>query len=388
MSKDTPGKLLRDIYAGNIFGGVHYALVVYVISSFVTAHSGEAAVSIVYSLIALISLVISLNFSNFISKIGHRKLTTLVIILMFGSLLVLTTAVSPLIANTLVIVYSVSQFLLYISFDIYVKELSKDGATGNIRGVYLTIYNLSFLAGPFLTGVLLGKDSNFTNVFLVSALVLLPLFYFDNLVMRAVKDVRPKDHHVMDAIKIVRKSIDIRKIFISGCFLEFFYTWMTIYTPIYLHINIGFSWPDIGIIFTIMLLPFVLFQIPLGMLADKYYGETEMLTAGFIIAGIATIGLYFITSKSILVWALMLFLTRTGASCIEIMNDTYFFKKVPARDTGVVALFRNARQINYLFAPLVALLILAILPMQALFIVLGAAMFIGAYNASNLHDTL
>ena len=63
---------------------------------------------------------------------------------------------------------------------------------------------------------------------------------------------------------------------------------MVIYTPIYLHEHIGLPWSDIGIIFTIMLLPFVLFEFPAGKLADGKWGEKEPPIIGIILIAVST----------------------------------------------------------------------------------------------------
>src|SRR5690606_23149335 len=117
---------------------------------------------------------------------------------------------------------------------------------------------------------------------------------------------------------------DILRIVRVDFVLRFFYAWMVIYTPLYLHNYIGLEWSSIGVIFTIMLIPFALFELPLGTLADRVYGEKEILIAGLAIMSISTISLFFITSSAFVVWSVALFLTRVGASAVEIMSETYF----------------------------------------------------------------
>jgi len=126
---------------------------------------------------------------------------------------------------------------------------------------------------------------------------------------------------------------------------------MVVYTPLYLTKYVGFSWAEIGVIFTIMLLPFVIFEIPVGRLADKKYGEKEFLTVGFIIMGIFTMAIGFVTVKNFWLWAAILFATRIGASFVEITCDTYFFKKVDQGKTDVIGFYRLTRPLSYVAAP-------------------------------------
>jgi len=386
MAKTIVSGLLGKMYATNFFYGLHFALIVYVLSSYISGFVGETYVGLGYTCIALISIFFSLNFVHLINWLGHRALTLVLIALTILSSVALAFVTNPTLAIILVVIYSVVEFLLLIAFDLALEELSSDAVTGDIRGVYLTLYNLAFVAGPLITTSVIGEN-NYGAAFSLGAVVLFPsllLFLFG---LRKLPAINPKGGHMQDGIKVLSKNRDLRKIFISTFVLEFFYTWMTIYTPLYLHDHIGMPWGSIGVIFTIMLFPFVLFQLPLGILADRYWGEQEILTAGFIVSAIATAGLFFIGSGSIFVWAAILFLTRVGASAIEIMNETYFFKKVSVSDTGVIALVRNARQFNYILAPIIAIIFLLALPMKGLFLILGAVMLVGAFNASTLRDT-
>jgi MFS family permease len=162
---------------------------------------------------------------------------------------------------------------------------------------------------------------------------------------------------------------------------------MIVYTPIYMNKHIGFSWPEIGIIFTIMLVPFILFELPVGELEDDKYGEKEFLTIGFIVMGLSTLFISFITVKSFWMWATILFITRIGASIVEISSDTYFFKKVDDQKTDIISFFRITRPLSFIVAPLLATVILQFIPFQYIFIIIGSIMIIGAHYALALTDT-
>ena len=52
-----------------------------------------------------------------------------------------------------------------------------------------------------------------------------------------------------------------------------------------------------------MLLPFLFFQLPLGHLADKKYGEKEILIIGFVVMGATTMLIPYIGTASLIFWA-------------------------------------------------------------------------------------
>jgi MFS family permease len=161
---------------------------------------------------------------------------------------------------------------------------------------------------------------------------------------------------------------------------------MVIYTPIYLHEYLGFNWSQIGIIFTIMLLPFVLLSFPLGRYSDKI-GEKKMLTSGFFIIALFTLVIPLITEPTLWLWAGILFATRVGAATIEVMSESYFFKIVTEENAEAIGFFRNAIPLSYIIAPLVAIPILFFVPsFKYLFFVLGAILLTGFFISLRLKD--
>jgi len=76
---------------------------------------------------------------------------------------------------------------------------------------------------------------------------------------------------------------------------------------------LGFGWENIGLIFTIMLVPFVLVDFPLGRLSDKI-GEKKLLITGFLITILFTLIIPFISAPLVWIWAIILFGTRLGAA--------------------------------------------------------------------------
>jgi len=163
---------------------------------------------------------------------------------------------------------------------------------------------------------------------------------------------------------------------------------MVIYTPIYLHEHIGLPWVTIGIVFTVMLLPFALFEYPLGKLADKKLGEKEIMTAGIIILAITTATLSFIGSAHIIVLSLILFGTRTGASMIEVTSESYFFKKISGADSELLGFFRMTSPLAYIVGPIVASSVLVFIDFRFLFLTLGIIMLFALRYSLTLHDTL
>jgi MFS family permease len=148
------------------------------------------------------------------------------------------------------------------------------------------------------------------------------------------------------------------------------------------------DWDIIGIIFSIMLLPFVLTQIPLGFLADKKFGEKEILSIGFVIISIFTVSISFINNINIfLTLAFILFMTRVGAAMVELMNDTYFFKQINDDDLNIINLYRVATPLAYIISPILATIVLIFVPFKFIFLILGLIMILGLKCSLSIKDT-
>ncbi|MBX4206395.1 hypothetical protein KW784_01250, partial [Candidatus Parcubacteria bacterium] len=87
-------------------------------------------------------------------------------------------------------------------------------------------------------------------------------------------------------------------------------------------------------------------------------------------------------------WALVLFLSRVGAALVEIMTETYFFKKIDAADTGLLSIFRLARPAGIMLGAALGSVSLAFLPFPHLFFILAVVVFFGMKESLFLKDTL
>jgi MFS family permease len=136
-----------------------------------------------------------------------------------------------------------------------------------------------------------------------------------------------------------------------------------------------------------MLLPFVFFEVPVGELADEKYGEKEFLSIGFLIMGLSTIFISFVTAKVFWIWATLLFITRVGASFVEISTESYFFKQVNPDKSDVISFFRISRPLSFIIGPILATLTLEFIQFQYIFILIGALMIVGTKYSLALNDT-
>jgi len=387
-------KTFYVIYLLSFLISFHSALLLYVESSFAESILGkldidniEKFVGIIYSLAALVTLATFFNISKILRKLGNFKLAFLLFFLEALASFGLVFIQSPLFLIFLFIIHLIIIRLVFFNIDLFLECNSNDESTGTTRGILLTSSNSAYVIAPLIAGFIL-TNGDFWKLFFVSGFIMIPailLLYFQ---FRDHKDPVYDDVPFIKTLKEIWQRKNLYKIMMSNFLLCFFYSWMVVYTPIYLHTEIGLSLREIvGIIMPIALLPFMLFQFILGKIADEKLGEKEILTAGFIIAGLATISLSFVTSTNIIVWAFLLFVTRVGASFIEIMNETYFYKKIDGTDAHLMGCFKTLVPLAYLIGPLTATAFLMFFDYKYLFIALGFIMFLGLRYSLTLEDT-
>jgi MFS family permease len=272
----------------------------------------------------------------------------------------------------------------WVCLDMILETCSMDRLSGRIRGIHLTVINAGILAGPFLSMHILNRY-NFQGIF-IAMLVIYSIMF--SIALIKIKDFNREKVNRLTVREILFKFLkrkNVMRAYYISFMLEFFYALMVIYTPMYLR-DLGISWNDIGIIFTVMLIPFVILEYPIGLLADKKYGEKELLIFSIFIMGATTLGLYFVHSAEIIVWSLVLFFTRIGASMVEILRDSYFYKRIDSYDIDLIDFFRTSRAVAFIAAAIISTIYLFIFPVKAIFILVAIVAFSALYPALKLAD--
>jgi len=386
LTKSNLGNL-RSIFILSFILTISMALTSYIDSSFLGTFISKSRVGLLFTASALGSLIYIAYAPKILEQLGASKALTTTAGMYVLSILGLTLFQNHTLIELSFITYWVSTIGMYVVVDFLVSHYSEGATTGNTRGFYLTIYNLAFLIAPFIAGILV-ESIGFKGVYFVSGLFVVCMTYFfihkfDRLKLNPKKNGTNFFRNFFELFKIK----DLRNVYLVNFALNFFFSVMTIYMPIYLFSNMGFSYQEIGAIFAIMHTPYVLLEIPWGKLADKILGEKEIMGAGIIIISICTVAVGLITSNQFWVWAAALSLTRVGASMVQVTVESYFFKKIHKEDTNKISVFRNAAPIAMLIAPAVASGFLGLVSLSELFIILGALVLLALIPNYKLNDT-
>lgn len=373
----------KIIYLAGFLLSLHLAMVSYVNSSFLASFLSEKRVGILYVLGSIASVLALLFVPKILRKIGGYRFLLYVVFFNAFTLLCLSLVKSVFVLAPIFIFYIVLNSLIVFSLDELLEIFSKNSDTGKTRGIYLTVLNLGWILTQAFSYLILA-DASFSTRYLIAFSVMIGVFLISLFGMKNIPDPNYDRVPPLESIPKFFKNKNLARSYQLNFLIQFFYSWMVIYTPIYLFAHLGFSWGEISFIFMIMLIPFVLIQFPLGKYADRV-GERKIMMLGFLLAAMATISLFFITRHEVWIWAIFLFITRIGAAIIEIMSDVYFFKHIEKENDEFISIYRNTSSVAYVLAPLLASFLFFLLPsFKFIFPILGALMFYGVYLSSTI----
>jgi len=375
------------MYVVGFILAISVALPAYIQSNFLRQFINLEMVSLFFVLANSITAIMIAFFPRLIHRLGNYFSGKILIILYATALLGMAGANGPLSAVITLLLFIVSSNLLWINIDILLEEASSDHETGRIRTFYLTFMNLGWIIAPTISAYLVTLGE-YPLAFLASAFLAIPLFI---IIVKNHKRLKDKSKYHKESIlkswKKLWRNKNLRGVFMAAIALNLFFSGAVIYIPIYLHQNLGMEWTQLGWIFSVMLIPFVLFEIPAGYLADKYLGEKEMLILGLFILILSLVLFASINVATPVVWAAALFFSRIGAALVEAMRDTYFFKKVSAKDIGFINVFRITGPLGYILGTASGALFLLFLPINQLFFVFAALIVPVFYFVYFIKDT-
>ncbi len=372
-------------YLATFILSLHYVLVVYISSTYLLQFATEREVSLLYAVGALVTILILLLASRILRLLGNRVMLQTLIVLEAACLLVFAFGHSfPLIAFAFIVHQGITSVMLF-NMDVFLESgIRRQEHIGGARGMFLSMMNGAYALGPIIAGAILFTGG-FSKVYLASFVVLIPLFI---LVKNRFKNFADPHYPHLDIRRTMRAYFadrDFSALFSLSFTLQFFYAVMVIYTPVYLHLTLGFSFETIGIMFSIMLLPFVIFQIPGGLLADRE-GEHSFLIFGLFVMAFATGLATYLGAASPVVWTMLLFTTRIGAAIAEIMIESSFFRHIRGKDAGLVSVFRMGMPLAYVVAPLAVAMLLAFTELRFVFLALGIFIFWMSRHAFGLKN--
>lgn len=364
--------------------GLISSSLIYVTSDYIKEAVGVRGVGISYVLSYLVIFILLFYFHKIVNKFGKMRVFLLVQLFKIGILSVLSVIPIEYPGALLLMVYMVFSYITWVEMDSILEAFSIDRMSGRIRGLYLFFSNLGYFMGPFIATQLLGQ-SGFYSVFIFTMLLSITLFVF---ALVKLRNVREDIKEVLEPLELFRKVFsnkDIFNIYLVSVALEIFFALATVYLPLYL-LSLGLEWSQVGIVIAFSMVPFLILQYPAGLLADKKLGEKELLFVAILLTGTSASMIYFIDSSSVVFWSSVMLLIRIGPALMEILRDSYFYKKIDGRDLDMIDFFRTAGPVGVISGTFIASIALVFFSMKAIFLLSGILIMLGIFPAMKLND--
>lgn len=387
-SRDKKSKSLLILYIAGVFLAISGALPAYINSSLIENVVSVRSVGLFFSLANVATFFAMLFFPKAIRRFGNLFSAQIMMIINFASLVLLVLSPSSFWLFVFFISMWVSSNLIWVNMDIFVESFTKNTNTGRTRATYFTFMNLGWIVSPFLASRLVVSDDYYNLVYWASALALLFFYIIIIANKKRVNKKVPFDKlKVLETVSIFWKNLSLRGIYLVSFFLNLFFNSAVVFVPIYLHTNLGFDWGTLGIMFSIMLLPFLFIEIPAGIIADKYLGEKELMFIGLLILMTSLLLFFFVKSTNPFVWGGILFFSRFGAALIEAMRESSFFKIINAKHVSQINFLRTSYPLGYLVGSGLGALVLSFYPVQYLFLFLAILFLFSFYFVYIIKDS-
>jgi len=377
------------VYPLSIIFVMHTMMVAYINSTYMEKFISTEGVGALFTIGSAISVLAFLFFSYALRAIGNVKLTLILALLDILSLIAIGAADTKATAIVAFVTFLVINPLLFLNIDIFSETIigNNETTTGSKRGLSLGLMSLAGVIAPLLMGVIVDGTTNLNSVYFYAAGMFVPFLILIIWKFKSFTDPHYPHLKVTHSIRRLWKTPDIRNVMLAHLTLQLFFTWAVIYIPLYLATEIGLPWDVIGVITAVGLSAYVLLEWPIGLIADRYIGEKEIMALGFVILAVSLSWLAFMHNTEPLGWMILVFITRVGASMVEATTESYFFKHTQGNDAETIGFYRLLRPLATIIGSLAGSAALLYLPFNLIFVVFGLLMVPGIFFTVALHDT-
>jgi MFS family permease len=308
-----------------------------------------ALVGLIAALSSLAGLTFSLPVGALSDKIGRKRMLIgafgLISIVLFAFFI--NAHLYTLIG--LQIAFGALMAPVWIVGEAFIKDISPIKRRGEFRSFFGTFANAGMLMGALIGGFLAAGFGIRSPYFFAAILLFVPL-----ILVFGMKDGHSntnKNQAVRDFLPVLKEFLQQRELkLLALCTvsLYFWYAVKWVFGPLFL-LNQGFSPSVIGIWLAVSVLPFLLFQIPIGKLSDQI-GQSKIIYLGFLISTIFLIPLGFISSISSLL--VTIFIVSIGTAFAEPLIEARVTDIVPKERYGAYSgIFEFTKTLGLMLGP-------------------------------------
>lgn len=341
----------------------------------------EAYVGFFYSAMS-IAMILAGVFSTYLFR-RFSRLSVVNLFLILGAIvtmfLVFVTEFYELFGLSFIKVFA--GLFVTMSLSLMVHDFTASRNLGKTEGVFFLFNNIGWFIGPFIGGTMaryIGYEPVFALAgftYLVSLVYLAHQKLIKNHAALNVPKKSHVKHHSWERFKEFFTSPALIGSYLVATGLMLWSSFKVVFVPLFI-INMGYASDTAGLVISLSIIPFLLFEVPVGKYSDKH-GLKKPIALGFFIVGFFLLGV--MLSPYFFLDVLFLILANIGASFIEPLHDVYFFRNVTKKtEEDYYGIFITADPVAKFIGPAIISVSLLLLPFDWVFAVFGAIFFVAA----------
>lgn len=267
-----------------------------------------------------------------------------------------------------------SAMIIIVSLALMVRDFTSSKNLGRTEGVFYFFNNIGWLIGP-VTGGFVNKYLGQELVFvLAGGCFMLAMFYImhHHLIKRhpflSLPHTQKKRVVTENRFKVYFRNKGRIGAYLVSVSLFMWYSMTAITVPLFI-LHAGYDSDVTGLVLSFSIIPFLIFEVPVGYYADKY-GLKRFIVAGLFITAICSFMIKF--SPLFILSVLFIILAHVGSAFIEPLRDVYFFKNTdPKEEDDLYGIFSTSNPLARFIAPAIVSTCFILLPFDWVFVVFG-----------------
>jgi DHA1 family multidrug resistance protein-like MFS transporter len=333
----------------------------------------------------IVSLFFDIPMGDFSDRVGRKKLFMGGLLLMALLGLMLPSVSSFMQFVAFMVLLGVANLGIILPVRAYIMEIAPKEKVSECFGIFEAAIQVGFAVAPLVGGYLIADNfsvgiSN-SGIFMflgVLAAALILSFVKDTVSKGESAFVSIKDTIVKDRL-FLKSLLDYKDLRYAGMAI-LFATFITVsidgviwaFAPLYS--TLGIDTATVGLILSMFVIPFILFEVPAGVIADKF-GKIKVFTIGLIIAGVFLLVFGHTENPTILLASA--FIATAGLAFARPAMDGLLTDISAKKERGsIVGVWDTAEDFAYAVSPIAGGLIGQLYGIRAVFIIAGGLLLL------------
>lgn len=351
-------------FASGIVNAVYSLVLLGIFKLFFDTEMASAAVGVYASVYAAFAVVVGIFSAEILHWFTKTRLLYITMAALGACYCMMSFSVKP---STFIILDYVACFSLTmfgILLPLFMSEFSRGIGMAKINARRLLWENVgAFIAPVFAMTVVGFFDDNYRMPFLAAGMIyFFGLLFFKHFgIVQADKKIKPvKLQKAIRALRINAKSFFQKSGMLRAYIVNFgFYALRAmrlLYVPIIVIEN-GFSNETLGLILSIGIIPYIVINLFIGKLIQRY-GVKIWMTIGFVSFAIFSIIAMMVSGNALLA---IFVLWQISGAFMESCHDLLFFNNMPRREQSrYYGVFRTSVNVPSVIVPVLGTIAIAL----------------------------